>query len=242
MRAEIIAELATAHGGSVELARDMISAARDAGADTIKLQSYDLARLNPADPQRAWLTQAHLDRAAHETLKAHAEACGVGFLSTPFDPKSLQMLREIGCTRFKIASSESRNTWWAPKRGEAWIVSHPWGDKGPDDSRRWWLDNFPEVRWLHITAIPLYPTPLECVSKAQLLDGYSDHCEGTDACRYMLAKGAKVIEAHFCLEDRGRRTVWDKTSSQMQEIRRFAESVATMTSGVNETFRNRWSA
>jgi N,N'-diacetyllegionaminate synthase len=112
MRAEIIAELSTNHGGDVALASDMILAAAAAGADTVKIQTYSLDRLNPKDPQADWLRQAHLDRAAHETLIQVAKDAGVQFLSTPFDADSLAMLRELGLKRFKIASSEARAGWW----------------------------------------------------------------------------------------------------------------------------------
>jgi N,N'-diacetyllegionaminate synthase len=238
-RAELIAEIATSHGGDVDLACDMIAAARDAGADTVKFQTYSLERLNPTDPQAEWLKQAHLDKAAHERLFEHATNCGLFFLSTPFDYASLQMLRDLGLTRFKIASSESGNDWWrpdlrtAPLVRESWCVSYPWGVLTPH------MNPIPSAR---LTAIPLYPTPLECIGRVELLDGYSDHCEGIDACLYMLAKGAKVIETHFCLPGKSRVKSFDKDPSQFRQIRRFAESVATMTSGVSETFRTRWSA
>src|SRR3990167_840792 len=102
---EIIAELATSHGGDVALAEDMIAAAADSGAHTVKIQSYTLARLNPTDPQREWLTRAYLTEAAHERLIKCCERHRVRFLSTPCDPESLEMLRRLGRQRFKVASN-----------------------------------------------------------------------------------------------------------------------------------------
>jgi N,N'-diacetyllegionaminate synthase len=232
-RAEIIAELASSHGGDVQIAEEMIAAAADAGCDTVKIQTY--GPCNPRDPQRDWLDQARLYRSAHDRLMDCAQRHGVGFLSTPSDAGSLTMLRELGLTRFKIASSESGNTWWQPRDNERWIVSFPWGKYEPDT----WVS----ARWMtRLTAIPLYPTPLECVERAQLLDGWSDHTEGIDACLYALARGAKVLEVHLCLPGRSRVKSFDKDPSQLRQIRKFAESVATITSGVSETFRTRWSA
>lgn len=234
-RTILIAECATGHGGDLSIAEDMIAAAADSGADYVKFQTYSLAKLNPRDPQRGWLTQAHLDRAAHERLMAHCQTRGTQFLSTPFDADSLQMLRDLGLTTFKIASSESGNDWWSMLAGECWFVSYPWGIVTPDYCER------PAHHAL--TAIPMYPTPLECVGRATLLDGWSDHCASLDACLWAIAQGVQVIEAHLTLGDgRGRRMPWDKTPENIKQIRDFADKIATIRTGVSTQFRERWSA
>ena len=232
----LIAECATTHGGDLQIAEDLIHAARDAGADYAKFQSYSLAKLNPADPQADWLRQAHLDRAAHERLIACCDKAGVKFLSTPFDAESLQMLRELGRTTFKMASSESHNAWWQPQSHERWFVSYPWGRHEP---AAWSYG----ILQMTLTAIPLYPTPLECVGQATLLDGWSDHCVGLDACYYALARGATVIEAHLTLgPGKSRVMPFDKMPGEFLKLRTFADSMQTIETGVSETFRKRWSA
>lgn len=230
---ELIAELASGHGGDMQIARDMIAAAADAGAHTIKVQTYTVARLNPHDPQAAWLTLTALSEFQHEQLIAACEARGVGFLSTPFDPDALALLRKLGCRRFKIASSEALRGWYDPQPGESWIISWPWGRTAA---------NHRQIKATNLTAIPLYPTPLECVSQVPLLDGWSDHAEGLDACLYQMARGAKVIEAHLTIPGRSREKPWDKTPTDFQRLRRFAEAIETMQTGISETFRNRWTA
>ena len=246
-RTHIVAELATAHGGSVDLAADMIRAAADAGADLAKLQTYDLARLNPADPQCAWLVQSHLDKAAHEQLIRVGQDCRIDVFSTPFDAGSLQMLRELGLTRFKIASSESGHDWFDPRIGEDWIVSWPWGVK----PEAWTSTSLTRTharstvtKYLtatHLTAIPLYPTPLETVGRAPLLDGWSDHGEGLAACQWALAQGVSMLEVHLTIPG-ARCKPWDKSPAQIAELRRFADAVETMRSGVSRVYRERWSA
>lgn len=237
MRAQIVAELATAHGGDVDLAADMIKAAADAGADLVKLQSYNLAKLNPADPQRDWLVKSHLDEAAHVRLLTVGQNCGVEVFSTPFDSDSLAMLRRLGLTRFKIASSESGNNWWQPRDGETWCVSHPWGCYRIRQGAIEW----PTASY-HLTAIPLYPTPLECVERATLLDGWSDHCVGLSACYRAISLGAQIVEVHLALAGRSRVMPFDKSPAEIRLLRQFAEDVETMRSGVGQRFRERWSA
>ncbi len=231
----LIAELSTNHGGDVDLACDMVRQAAEAGATYAKIQSYSLARLNPADPQKDWLTQAHLDEDAHVRIMAACAEAGIKFLSTPFDADSLKMLRSLGVREFKIASSESGNGWWSlsQQAGERWFISYPWGIAPSNiiagrDS---------------LTAIPLYPTPLEAVCRAPLLGGWSDHTVGIRACQWAIANGARVIEVH--MRDtlkRGRVSVWDKHPQDIMALRAFADDVETMTSGVATRFRNRWSA
>ena len=230
MRAELIAELATNHGGDVDLACDMVRAAADAGADTVKIQSYTLAKLNPKDPQVDWLKQAHLDEAAHERVMKACQQAKVQFLSSSFDHKALLLLRRLGQARIKIASS-------APvPLGVGYVTflkSWPWGSKG--------AMSYPHVS-AHLTAIPLYPTPLEAVLVAKRLDGWSDHVVGIDACCYMVAKGARVIEKHFSLPGKGRNCPWDADPGQFRALRDWSEQVETMTTGVSQTFRERWRA
>ena len=233
---ELIAEAATGHGGDLDIAADMVRAAADSGADWVKFQTYDLAKLNPSDPQKDWLTQAHLDKSDHEFLIRLCEQVGIKFLSTPFDAGSLQMLRDLGLSAFKIASTESGKGWWGKRDGERWFVSFPWG-RGGDPI---W-GGTPGTTQL--TAIPLYPTPLEVVGHATLLEGYSCHAEGIAVCQWALARGATVIEAHLALgKGRGRQTTFDKLPHEFRQVRDFADACETMRSGVSTTFRRRWSA
>ena len=151
---ELIAELATAHGGNVALAEDMIAAAADSGAHTVKFQHFTLSKLNPADPQREWLEQSHLDEKATERLMRACQREGVQFLSTPFDFEALKMLGRLGVTRCKMASSEAASPWWQGT-GYTYVVSYPWRHVIPTGNAN------VEAR---LIAIPLYPTPLEANS------------------------------------------------------------------------------
>jgi N,N'-diacetyllegionaminate synthase len=245
MPTTIIAECATGHGGDLDIAADMVRAAADSGATYVKFQTYDLAKLNPTDPQREWLTQAHLDRRDHEYLIRLCEQVGIKFLSTPFDAGSLALLRELGLTTFKIACSESGSDWWEQKDGEAWFISYPWGHVEPRKGRATFHGSVMytmERSHTKLTAIPLYPTPLEAVGRATMLAGWSDHCEGIAACQAALAQGVTVLEAHLTLGSRGRRGRWDKSPDQLRQLRDFADACETMRSGVSATFRRRWSA
>ncbi len=122
-RCLIIAEAGVNHGGSVELALALVDAAVDAGADAVKFQSYRTellvreeapqaayqARNAPAASQAAMLRALELSVEAHRRIAAHCADRDIMFLSTPFDPPSLELLLELGVPRLKVASGELTN-------------------------------------------------------------------------------------------------------------------------------------
>ena len=122
-RCFIIAEAGVNHGGSVELALALVDAAVDAGADAVKFQSYRTellvreeapqaayqARNAPAASQAAMLRALELSVEAHRRIAAHCADRGITFLSTPFDPPSLELLLELDVPRLKVASGELTN-------------------------------------------------------------------------------------------------------------------------------------
>lgn len=236
MRTKICAELATGHHGDVSVALEMIQAAADAGCDAVKIQHYS-GHVNMDDPQAIWLVESRLCSLDVLALRDLARKLDVEFWATPFDTYALGQLVKWEVDRIKIASSEVRASWHAPTTANVsnTVLSWPWGDRP--------IDGISRNGSLHLTAIPLYPTPLECVYRAPLLDGWSDHTVGLAACQYMISQGAQWIEAHLTLgEGKSRVCAWDKTPEQFRQLRQFADDVATMKTGVSQVFRDRWKA
>ena len=124
-RTFVIAEAGVNHGGSVDVARALIDAAAEAGADAVKFQTftatrlasrmahkaqYQVARTGAAGGQVEMLEALELSRDAHHTLAAHARDAGLEFMSSAFDQESLDFLvREVGVRRIKIPSGEITN-------------------------------------------------------------------------------------------------------------------------------------
>ncbi len=114
---EIIAEAGTAHNGDLSQARELIHAAAEAGANTVKFQ-YILAReiihpltgsvLLPGGPQPLYDRFLALERPPefYARLQEECRSRGIQFLCTPFGLESLQHLRELPADRLKIASPE----------------------------------------------------------------------------------------------------------------------------------------
>ncbi len=124
MAAFIIAEAGVNHNGSLTLALKLIDAAKDAGADAVKFQTfqpeqhisrhavmadYQQKVLDSSVSQLEMVRPYYLDAKAHTRLAEHCESLGIEFMSTPFDIESLELLCSLGVQRLKIASGELTN-------------------------------------------------------------------------------------------------------------------------------------
>jgi len=122
----IIAEAGVNHNGSLDLAKQLVDAAVETGADAIKFQTFKAAAIvnrsavkadyqkqntnNSTESQLAMLERLELDLMAHEVLLAYCAQRQITFLSSPFDLSSLDLLLNTGqLSRLKIASGEITN-------------------------------------------------------------------------------------------------------------------------------------
>ena len=118
----IIAEMSANHAGSIARAKEIIHAAKEAGADCIKIQTYtpdtmtidcdsECFHIENGTWQGENLYQlyqkAYTPWEWQGELKTEAEKVGIDFFSTPFDKTSVDFLESIGMEFYKIASFES---------------------------------------------------------------------------------------------------------------------------------------
>ena len=137
----IIAEAGVNHNGDLELARRLVAAAAEAGADAVKFQTfkaervasadapkakYQLATTDAVESQWAMLKRLELSADAHRELLSLARELGLCFLSSPFDEQSVDFLDELGLGAFKIPSGEIVNLPYlrhVARKGKPLIVS-----------------------------------------------------------------------------------------------------------------------
>lgn len=121
----IIAEAGVNHNGSLELARQLIDVAADAGVDAVKFQTFRAENLvakhaakatyqkcttDPGESQFDMIRKLELDDQGHEQLIAHCRKRGIAFMSTPFDSDSLQLLTtRFGLDTIKVSSGDITN-------------------------------------------------------------------------------------------------------------------------------------
>lgn len=224
----IIAEAGVNHNGDMSLARELIRAAKDSGADAVKFQTfssksltiktapkaaYQLQTTDKEENQQDMLKRLELPYEAHEPLKQFAESIGIEFMSTPFDIEAVDFLCDLGMKRIKIPSGEITNYPYlrhvARKKLPVIFSSGMSTLLEVNECLQVLVQNgLPRdlITVLHCTTE--YPAPLEDVnlrametmSKAlQVPIGYSDHTNGIEISLAAAALGAKVVEKHFTI-------------------------------------------
>ena len=226
-RCFIIAEAGVNHNGSPALARQLIDAAAEAGADAVKFQTFKTERLITADAPKAEYQKAASDSAesqftmlkrlelsedAHRELRDHCLTRGIEFLSSPFDEESLELLARLGIPRYKIPSGELTNLPLLRSiagKGKPIILSTGMSDL---EEVAVALETIRAVRAVPITllhCVTSYPTAPEDVNLRAMVTlrerflvpvGFSDHTLGGEIALAAVALGACVIEKHLTLD------------------------------------------
>lgn len=223
----IIAELSANHNGQLQQALDTISAAKDAGADAIKLQTYTADTLTIDCDNELFMIkgglwdgqslyqlyqQAHTPWEWHEQLFAHARSLDLACFSSPFDRSAITFLESLSAPAYKIASFEAIDyplIKTAAETGKPLIISTGMSNldeiKGAVETA--YSAGCKELALLH--CISGYPTPMEQANlltiqalqkEFDLIIGLSDHTLGTTASIAACALGANIIEKHFILD------------------------------------------
>lgn len=224
----IIAEAGVNHNGSLERARQMVYAAKQAGADYVKFQTavpelvistYAPKAEYQKDTDGADRSQLEMCKAIHLPLSDYAELqtlcreVGIGFMSTPFDLVSIDVLTDLGQDYMKVPSGEITNLPYLRKIASAGIpVILSTGMSTIDEIRAALqiLTSGPlslaDIIVLHCNTE--YPTPMCDVNLRAMQTmarelgvrvGYSDHTQGIEVPIAAVVLGATVIEKHFTL-------------------------------------------
>ena len=137
----IIAEAGVNHNGDLDIARDLVDRAAEAGADAVKFQTFEANKLatrlapkasyqqqntDAAESQLEMLRKLELPREWHWELRALARSRGIEFLSTAFDINSLNFLEELDMPFYKVPSGELTNSpllWQFARRRRPLVVS-----------------------------------------------------------------------------------------------------------------------
>lgn len=243
----IIAEAGVNHNGDLKLAKKMIDAARKAGADAIKFQTYrteDLItkkalkadyqkRTVPGQSQYAMLKSLELALGQFKELQAYCSKKKITFLSTPFDPGSADYLNELRMPAFKISSGEITNLpllKQIAKYGKPMMLSTGMADlfEVREAVRTVGKRN---LVLLHCTSN--YPAAYEDVNLRAMTTlanefkvpvGYSDHTPGIAVAVVAAALGACIIEKHFTL-NKGFKGPDHQASLDPAELKRMVSAI-----------------
>lgn len=226
----IIAEAGVNHNGSLDLAIQLVDRAAEAGADLVKFQTFitecNIAHHAPkaeyqkvntdnkSESQFEMVKKLELSADMHEVLIAHCQKRGIGFFSTGFDIRSLDLLASLGAERFKIPSGEINNLPYLRHIGgfgKPIILSTGMSTLGEIEVALDVLEVAGTPRSL-ITVLHCnteYPSPMQDINLSAMLGirqafgvevGYSDHTSGIEVPIAAVALGAIVIEKHMTLD------------------------------------------
>ena len=246
--AYIIAEMSANHAGSLERALELIHVAKDAGADCVKIQTYTADTMTidchneyfqiekgtwEGENLYGLYQKAYTPWEWQEQLRDEAAKVGIDFLSTPFDPRSVDFLEDLGVHFYKIASFELVDIpllEYVAAKNKPIIMSTGMGT----------LEEIQEAvdaicstgnRQLALmkcsSAYPAKPEEMNLRTMQDLKErfgvpvGLSDHSMGAFSAATAVAMGATLIEKHFCIS----RAVKNPDSSFSMEPQEFREMV-----------------
>lgn len=244
----IIAEAGVNHNGSLELAKKLIDAAADSGADAVKFQTFKASNLSSCYAEKAayqkkataadesqlqMLKRLELPYEAHMELIDYCKRKNIQFLSTPFDLESIDFLVSLDLPVLKIPSGEITNLPYLRKindAGKKVILSTGMATLDEVGQALAVLKDC-EVSLLHCTTE--YPCPYEDVNLKAMLTmkekfglpvGYSDHTKGIEVPVAAAALGAEIIEKHFTL-DKTMEGPDHKASLEPDELKAMVQSI-----------------
>ena len=226
-RCLIIAEAGVNHNGRLDLALKLCDAAKEAGADVVKFQTwqteklitkevkqaeYQTANTGKSESQFDMLKRLELSQGDFRKIKEHCDSIGITFASTADEPDSLDFLVDLGIPFIKIGSGEICNIpylRYIGSKGLPIILSTGMStlEEVSDSVEAIRSGGARDITLLHCTTN--YPCPLDEVNllamdtlrtRFELPVGYSDHTKGIEASLAAVAMGAKVIEKHFTLD------------------------------------------
>jgi len=256
----IVAELSANHNGNVETARKIIEAAKQSGADAIKVQTYTADTLTiDCDHEDfrihggLWdgrtlydlYEEAHMPWEWHQPLFEHARELGITIFSSPFDSTAVDLLEDLNTPAYKIASFELVDLpliKYVSSTGKPMILSTG-------------MANVEEIQEAIVTAreggckelailhcVSGYPAPAEdynlrvipdMIERFGLVTGLSDHTLNNTTAIASIAMGVSIIEKHFTL-DRRSGGPDDSFSLEPHELKQLCEDSKTVWSSLGE--------
>lgn len=243
----VIAEMSANHAGSIENAKEIIHAAKESGADCIKIQTYtpDTITMNchnqyfqiedgtwEGENLYSLYGKAYTPWEWQAELFETAKKVGLDFFSTPFDRTAVDFLEEIGMQFYKIASFELVDIpliQYVAEKGKPIIMSTGMGSLGEIEEAVKVIreKNCPLALLKCSSAYPAIPDSMNLKTIPNMKEvfqvpvGLSDHSMGGVAAVTAVALGANIIEKHFCLS----RKIENPDSSFSMEPEEFKQMV-----------------
>jgi N,N'-diacetyllegionaminate synthase len=252
----IIAEAGVNHNGSIEMAKKLVNAAKEAGADAVKFQTFKTKNLVTKNAKKAeyqiknsgeesqyeMIKKLELSDSEFQEIAKYARDKGIIFLSSPFDTESVDLLDEMNIPAFKIASGEITNfplLKHIAKKHRPVILSTGMSTIGEVEEALNLIEKYnDDIILMH--CLTNYPAKkedanlnviktLEYTFKRHV--GFSDHTSGIEMSVAAVALGSCVIEKHFTI-DKNLPGPDHKASLEPQELSEMVKAVRNVEKGL----------
>lgn len=257
----IIAEAGVNHNGSLELAKQLVKKAYEAGADFVKFQTfksekvvsknahkadYQIENTGKEESQLEMVKQLELSFSDQKELFDYCNGLGIKFLSTAFDFDSINFLHSLSLGLWKIPSGEITNYPYLKQVAafnEKTILSTGMCDMADVRAAVASLikNGLSKENLILLHCNTEYPTPFEDVN-LKAMDtlhtefgvevGYSDHTKGIEVPIAAVALGATVIEKHFTL-DRSMKGPDHKASLEPNELTAMVSAIRNIEKAIS---------
>ena len=245
----IVAEMNSSHNGKLEIAKDMIDAAKACGCDAVKFQSWTADSLYCADYYeenpiaRRMVERFSLDEEALLELARYCQVAGVDFSTTPYSEAEVDFLVDDCKAPFvKIASMDINNLSYlryVARRKVPVVLSTGMADYEEIAQAAKVMEEAGIEDLCILHCVSLYPVAAEQVNLSNMrmlaenfpqhAIGYSDHTIGSVAAGAAVAMGAGLIEKHFTLDNK--KNGWDNQMAtepkEMENLVRYCHEVYT---------------
>ena len=225
---KVIAEIGWNHCGDMNLAKEMILAAKESGATYAKFQSWSVSKLKAgdwdSDGRREIYEKAELTKERHIELIDYCNKVGIKFLSSVFSIRDAELLVELGVKEVKIPSFESRNhklirfcdynfdvvfmsTGTSTIEEVAKSVKDLRYARFESNTEQLRASSKSQFYLLHcVSTYPCDPSMANMLrmNSLKMLGwpiGYSDHIQGVESAKVAIGEGAEVIEKHFTTDN-----------------------------------------
>jgi len=223
----IIAEAGVNHNGNINIALKLIDAAKEAGADCVKFQTfkaeqivtkiapkakYQLEVTDKSENQFDMLKKLELDFDDYKTLLQRCKKTGIDFLSTPYNKEDADFLDTLEVDGFKIASGQLTELpflSYVARKKKRMIISTGMATMADVFNAVETIREAGNNNIIVLQCTTNYPSKIEDANLLAMISikqackvrvGYSDHVENNYACLGSVALGAEIIEKHFTLD------------------------------------------
>lgn len=256
----IIAEAGVNHNGDIEIAKKLVDAACEAGADAIKFQIFKTENLviksaekaeyqklttGSGETQYDMLKKLELSYDDHLKLMEYCKERNIIYLSTPFDYESADVLERFNIYAYKIGSGDITNIpflKYIASKAKPMIISTGMSNLGEIEEALEAVKSTGNENIVLLHCTSNYPTDYKDVNLNAMITlknafklpvGYSDHTLGIEIAIAAVSKGATVIEKHFTL-DRTMPGPDHKASLEPDELRQMIVSIRNVEAALGD--------